>query len=95
MTPEDELAAHRRRIARFNEGITSMIAQRHEAQDRVAALERRLAHPVSTTVLAARHLDPEEGVMQVGHVVTRSDIAAMQTVLGFVSAHRECGKGKD
>jgi hypothetical protein len=95
MTPEDELALLRRRITGFNAAITDLMSQRHEAQDRIADLERKLAYPVATVVLAARHLDPEEGVMREGHAVTWPDVVALRTVLGFVSAHHECGKGKD
>lgn len=36
-------------------------------------------------LLAARHLDPGEGVMQVGHVVTASDVAAIRKVLDAVA----------
>jgi hypothetical protein len=40
-------------------------------------------------ILASRHLDPEEGVMRGGHVVTAEDEAALRTVLRFVAtAHR-------
>lgn len=40
----------------------------------------------NAVLLAGRHLDPAEGVMRPGHVVTESDTAALRTVLGAVSA---------
>lgn len=40
----------------------------------------------SMLLLAARHLDPTEGVMRPGHVVTDSDLSALGKVLGAVSA---------
>jgi len=42
-------------------------------------------------VLAARHLDPEEGVMRAGHVVTESDEAALRTVIRYVAARNREG----
>ncbi len=91
MTPEEEIKVLRRRIAGFNEGVSSMIAQRHEAQERIVALEARRNVNTEFVILSARHLDPEEGVMRAGHVVTSADIMAVRTVLGFVSAHKDCG----
>ncbi len=46
---------------------------------------RPAAAPSSMVVLAARHLDPEEGVMRTGHVVTDSDESAIRTVTGYVA----------
>jgi hypothetical protein len=39
--------------------------------------------------LAARHLDPEKGVMRSGHVVNAADIAAVTRVLAVASAWLE------
>ncbi len=36
-------------------------------------------------LLAARHLDPEEGVMRSGHVVDSADIAALRKVLSVIA----------
>jgi len=41
--------------------------------------------PSAFVVLAARHLDPTEGVMQAGHVVTDSDVAAVHKVISYVA----------
>jgi hypothetical protein len=43
------------------------------------------AAPSAFVVLAARHLDPAEGAMQAGHVVTDSDESAIRTVTGYVA----------
>ena len=48
--------------------------------------------PSSMVTLAARHLDPEEGVMRAGHVVTESDEAALRTVLRYVAT--QDGEGR-
>lgn len=49
------------------------------------------AAPSAMVVLAARHLDPEEGVMRAGHVVTESDEAALRTVIRYVAARNREG----
>lgn len=43
------------------------------------------AAPSAFVILAARHLDPSEGGMQAGHVVTDSDVSAIRTVIGYVA----------
>jgi hypothetical protein len=43
-------------------------------------------------ILAGRHLDPEEGVMRSGHLVTDEDESALRTVLRFVAAAQRSGE---
>ena len=59
---------------------------RLEAPPTAAALATTAKRPSGVVLLACRHLDPEEGVMRSGHVVTGDDEAALRTVLRFVSA---------
>jgi hypothetical protein len=86
VTPEEETEACQRTISECNAVVRDRIAVRRAAERELAALEAR----IEFVILAARHLDPTEGVMCAGHVVTGADIMAVRTVLGFVSAHKDC-----
>jgi hypothetical protein len=90
MTPEEELDSLQESIDSCNEAIHDMTAQRRAAEKRLFDLKFNRDNPVTMAILAARHLDPEEGVMRAGHVVMPADISAVRTVLRFVSAHKEC-----
>jgi hypothetical protein len=43
--------------------------------------------------LAGQHLDPEEGVMRIGHVVTQEDMGALRVVLRAASAYLRMMQG--
>lgn len=90
MTPEEELDAYQRTIDACNAVIADRMTVRAAAEKKLFNLRYNRDNPVRMTILAARHLDPEEGVMRAGHVVMPADISAVRTVLGFVSAHKEC-----
>lgn len=45
-----------------------------------------VAHPPSDwVIMAARHLDPEEGVMRAGHVIDDTDVQALNVILRLVA----------
>jgi hypothetical protein len=90
VTPEEEIDAYQRTITACNDVISDRIAVRKAAERKLLDLKRNRDSPVAMVILAARHLDPEEGVMRAGHVVTPADVSAVRTVLRFVSARKEC-----
>jgi len=90
MTPEEEIDHLQRQVRLFNECVADLTAQRKAVESRLFDLKYSRDNPVAMTILAARHLDPAEGVMHAGRVVMPADISALQTVLRFVAAHKEC-----
>lgn len=92
MTPEEEIDHLQRQVRLFSEAVADLTAQRKAAEGRLLDLKYNREHPVAMAILAARHLDPDEGGLHVGGVVMPADLAAIRTVLRFVAAHRECGK---
>lgn len=89
--PGAEEAALQASISQVNGEIAVLMASRRDLERRVYNLRHKPSR--SMLRLAAKHLDPSEGVMREGRVVEYADVAAVRKLIDFVAAHIECEDG--
>lgn len=90
MTSEEKL--HQDAITEINGKIGALMKERadHERAVHKTRARAKLADiDISSLALAARHITPGEGPLEVGYSLKQDDIAAIVKVVAFVAAYLE------